>query len=1056
MPTVTANPEGAVRADRRGRRCGHRAGISAGAILLAAALAACGYGAVGRGAPEGPTTVAPSTSGAAALVSSVEPAFTWPKIAGTPGDTGLSADPSLSTANAGALGIDWMAGTGAATVSSPVVAWNDALGETLVYLANNAGYLTAFDQSTGATVWSVNLGSQIVSTPLVEGGSLWVSRDYSPVLYKLDAATGAVECSTPLVSTSEGSPTIGTPAGGSLSIYIGVNDANAYSGPVYSIDEGTCAVNWQFTDYQQIAGSWDPLSFATDAAGQSLVLAGTSDPDESIYAINALTGALVWSFKTLPQPGSGNTDIDIGAGVAVAPPGSNGFADGVAYVPGEDGYLYAFDLGTGALLWDTDFGAGLPSVHTARATPALVDGDVVFGEADGVMAVSQATGAPVWTFATGGAEVLSAATALGPAGSQIVAVTTVTGALDVLSAQDGTLLYTYQTPSYSASSVADVDGNLLVASSDGYLYDLAVGGSNGAAPTTRTTYPTAASTVTSVHRTVVLHGTATGDDVTSVAVAIESAGPSGPWWDGATRSWTTGYADNEVGVVAGKHSNVRWSYRLPVPAPGGSYRLLVSAVQSDGLADVTDLSAVPGTADVAFDVASTPGTPTVSATPTWVAPGGKLSVVGQGFRSGEKVTLHLGGTSLGAFAASPTGALGPVRVRVPGTAGFGSGALTAAGGSSAPVAATPVDVSNTWSQADGGPTHLGFEADDPILLRTPSPGPPEFLGTAWSDPTGAPVRTALAVADDVAYYGDDAGTVTAVDVQNGQPQWSTTLPAAVDSSPALDGTQVFVGTEGDQVVALQQGDGAVDWSTPTSSPVSSAPAVADGQLLVGSDDGTVYDMDELTGAVRWTATVDGAVTGSPAVDQASGLVVVGDGGGAVTALSLATGATVWQMDAGGAVTASPTVDGGTVYVGSTDAQVYALDEATGQVVWETTTSAAVTAAGSIYTPYGGQPFYYAVGSADGTLRLLDLASGAVVAESPVGGPVTGLAGSIGWLTVTTSNGTLWGLKRVIEPDWEVDAPAPFDAPATVLDGVVYVGGADASVAAYTVPGTPIP
>jgi WD40 repeat protein len=109
---------------------------------------------------------------------------------------------------------------------------------------------------------------------------------------------------------------------------------------------------------------------------------------------------------------------------------------------------------------------------------------------------------------------------------------------------------------------------------------------------------------------------------------------------------------------------------------------------------------------------------------------------------------------------------------------------------------------------------------------------------------------------------------------------------------------------------------------------------------------------------------------------------------------------------------------------------------------------------------GGHPFaapkFYAVGSQDATVRLLDLSTGSVVVVTNVGGPVVGLTGSIGWLTVTSSNGQLWGLKRHAEPIWKISSAAPYATAATVLNGIVYTSGEDQTVTAWSVPGRSIP
>ena len=76
-----------------------------------------------------------------------------------------------------------------------------------------------------------------------------------------------------------------------------------------------------------------------------------------------ITGKLVWRFQTLA-----GTDLDVGAGITTSAPGVNGFADGVAYVDGKDGILYAIDLTTGLQIWVWNFGHG-PAAPTPMPTP---------------------------------------------------------------------------------------------------------------------------------------------------------------------------------------------------------------------------------------------------------------------------------------------------------------------------------------------------------------------------------------------------------------------------------------------------------------------------------------------------------------------------------------------------------------------------------------------------------------------------------------------------------------------------------------------------------------
>ena len=98
---------------------------------------------------------------------------------------------------------------------SPIVGYNTQLGETLVYAGSEGGWFSAFDAGTGRTVWSVNFGSAVRMTPTLDGPYVWVADTYSPTLFKLNAATGAEQCTSPIYAVAEASPIVVTPPGGS-------------------------------------------------------------------------------------------------------------------------------------------------------------------------------------------------------------------------------------------------------------------------------------------------------------------------------------------------------------------------------------------------------------------------------------------------------------------------------------------------------------------------------------------------------------------------------------------------------------------------------------------------------------------------------------------------------------------------------------------------------------------------------------------------------------------------------------------------------------------------
>jgi outer membrane protein assembly factor BamB len=100
--------------------------------------------------------------------------------------------------------------------------------------------------------------------------------------------------------------------------------------------------------------------------------------DGKLYALNALTGAVMW---TLPTRGS----------IASSP----AVVGGVVYAGSGDGRVFALNAGTGAVIWAAAVGVDVGS------SPVVVDGVVYVGGFGKVLALNAATGAVIWTAQTG-------------------------------------------------------------------------------------------------------------------------------------------------------------------------------------------------------------------------------------------------------------------------------------------------------------------------------------------------------------------------------------------------------------------------------------------------------------------------------------------------------------------------------------------------------------------------------------------------------------------------------------------------------------------------------
>ena len=167
--------------------------------------------------------------------------------------------------------------------------------------------------------------------------------------------------------------------------------------------------------------------------------------DHKVYAIDAATGRLRWSYTT-------------GGGVYAAP----AVAGGIVYIGSDDDTLYALNAATGYLRWSYD------TRYAVESTPALAGGTVYFGSWDDkVFALSAATGRLRWSYSAQGAVVSSPAVAGG---------TVYVGSFDdkvyALDAANGHLRWSYTTGSPVFSSPAVAGGTVYIGSEDHKVYAL--------------------------------------------------------------------------------------------------------------------------------------------------------------------------------------------------------------------------------------------------------------------------------------------------------------------------------------------------------------------------------------------------------------------------------------------------------------------------------------------------------------------------------------------------------------------------------------------------------
>ena len=392
--------------------------------------------------------------------------YNWPMLGAGPTHFAVSPETAISTATAPSLTARWTAKLGSISYTSPAVATIGSLARPLVY-AGSGNHFYAYPASGTAPVWTYQLASGVVETsPEVFGGVVYFGST-TGTLYAVNASTGALLCSFSTGAPILASPVVvNAPDGSGPVVYDGTVPGSNAPGAEWAVygpgnKHGACTEDWEFTSFAvSPGGTWSSPAYGTNANGVPLVVFGSKDDDDSVYALNASTGALVWRYQT------STLDLaDVGAAPTISPPGRNGFADGVVYVTGKDKVVYAIDLTTGSLIWKYALAKGS---HGDLSGTALVNNRIYLGSDTGVYALNAITGALIW-------HVLSSATfyaspaVTGPVGQQVLLIGDTTSNLYALNLATGAPVWTQHLTTGFFASPAVSQGAVYVAGLDGML-----------------------------------------------------------------------------------------------------------------------------------------------------------------------------------------------------------------------------------------------------------------------------------------------------------------------------------------------------------------------------------------------------------------------------------------------------------------------------------------------------------------------------------------------------------------------------------------------------------
>ncbi len=280
--------------------------------------------------------------------------------------------------------------TGLSGPNGPAVGWGK------VFVAKDLNNVTALDAETGEEIWSARLSNAnttgIDIQPLVYDGLVyfstvpWTLTDfYTPggigVIHALDAETGEIVWSFSTVDTPD---------------LWGHKEVNSGGGSWYppAIDLSSCLTFW---------GIGNPAPFPGTEEWPS----GTSRPGPNLYTdslvvLDHKTGEMAWFRQVLAHD---LFDHDFQSSPILAELAINGAEKELVFGAGKLGKVYAFDRGSGEILWSTVVGKYdetaqldvLPN-ETTRIYPGVLGGvETPMAYSDGVLYVPVVNMFTDWT-----------------------------------------------------------------------------------------------------------------------------------------------------------------------------------------------------------------------------------------------------------------------------------------------------------------------------------------------------------------------------------------------------------------------------------------------------------------------------------------------------------------------------------------------------------------------------------------------------------------------------------------------------------------------------------
>lgn len=260
----------------------------------------------------------------------------------------------------------WTYRTGGRTVGTPAVA------DGRVFIGNDDGVLFAVDATTGELLWSVNQGDSIETSPLVVDGVVFSTGRSGNLSIGTSGNTCAFEVATGLTIWCFWT---GDWIRADPSVENGIAYVSSFDRRLYALDASSGDLLWDIQTPDWV--------ITAPVVRSGFVYFGDTNGTVTAFDLDSRTPK--WSFRS----GGG-----ISSSLAVTDEtiffGSRGADDN------DDGAIYAIDVVTGELVWRVETG------DHEFSSPGVSESSLVVGGGNSVYALDPLTGEMRWSFPTGG------------------------------------------------------------------------------------------------------------------------------------------------------------------------------------------------------------------------------------------------------------------------------------------------------------------------------------------------------------------------------------------------------------------------------------------------------------------------------------------------------------------------------------------------------------------------------------------------------------------------------------------------------------------------------